>query len=148
VTGDITITNQNSYAVAVSVGDVLNDGPPGTAATVTCPGSATPGTGTVPAAAGGEPDTLVCHYAASPSGHAATVNTATVSVSGRPDVVATHGVSWTENLIGESPLLTDPDQGYSQTVSGRRRCRLMTGIGVRRIRGLRVVRFLPLPGDQ
>jgi hypothetical protein len=94
VTGDITIENLNVFELAFMVTDMLNDG---TVADVTCP------TYTIPAN-----DSVVCTYEALPTGGTATLNTATVSVEGEEDVIATAAVMFTENLIGvDEGTLTD-----------------------------------------
>jgi hypothetical protein len=72
VTGKITINNANTFGVPVTVTDQLNDGTP---ATVACDGTGN-ATGTAPAKG-----SLVCHYAAKPTGSAATKNNATVTPS-------------------------------------------------------------------
>jgi hypothetical protein len=102
VAGTITITNTNAIPVAFTVSDLMNDG---TEAAVTCP-SNTVGAGSVQT-----PTKLVCAYTAAPTSDAATLNTATVTVT-TPNVPqgdeARADVAWSYKNIGdESVDLTD-----------------------------------------
>ncbi|SMD42766.1 hypothetical protein SAMN00777080_1331 [Aquiflexum balticum DSM 16537] len=112
VTGTITVTNPNSFAVPFTLADVLNDG---TVAVITCPGTGD-NTGTV--AAGGS---VSCAYSAAPKDGSATLNTATVTFdvgSGLTNASATADVTFTENLIGdEAVTLSDPRVAYSELIS-------------------------------
>ena len=81
VTGSITINNPNGYPVDFSVSDSLGG-------TVACPAYQVPAYGSI-----------VCSYAVSP-GSQVGQNTATIRVSGKPDVVASATIGWTEKLIG------------------------------------------------
>ncbi len=99
VTGEITVYNDNIFAVPVSVSDALDDG---TSAEISCPSDTVP--------AGGS---LTCTYTASPADASATLNTATIT-SGNPAVDgtdATASVSFTENLTGyDSGTLSDDNE--------------------------------------
>ncbi|MCL6257686.1 DUF1566 domain-containing protein [Aquiflexum sp. TKW24L] len=112
VTGTITVTNPNSFAVPFTLADVLDDG---TVAVITCPGTGD-NTGTV--AANG---TTTCAYSAAPTDGSATLNTATVTFdvgAGSTSAGATAGVIFTHNLIGDDFVtLSDPRFGYSQLIS-------------------------------
>ena len=107
VTGTISVTNPNPFAVGFNVSDELNDG---TAGNVTCP--------TTTAAAGA---TVVCTYTASPAGGSATLNTATITslhnaVGG---AVATADVSFVASTVGDDAVtLGDVRFSYSQLISG------------------------------
>ncbi len=102
VTGDITITNPNTFTVPFTVEDMLDDG---TVAVVTCP-----------AAKIAAKSSLVCSYRAFPKDASATLNTATVKsyVGG---AIAKAGVKFTENLIGyDKGTLTDPRFDYEKLI--------------------------------
>jgi hypothetical protein len=104
IEGTITITNPNDYPVDFSVVDELDDG---TLADVSCP------TYTVPAN-----DYVVCTYEAYPDDDSAEWNTATVSVDGEEDVVATAEVDFIEILIGyDEGTLSDPRFGFEELIS-------------------------------
>ena len=106
VSGNITVSNPAGGATRTfTVVDTL-DTAPKTAATVTCPKySINPG------------EDVVCTYSVAAVG--ATLNTATVSVDGLPDVSATAAVAYTlDNYAGdESVTLADPRLGVSQLIS-------------------------------
>jgi len=106
VAGSIFITNPGLVAQSFTVSDVLNDAA-ATTATVTCPSyTVDPGA------------TVECTYTASPGDATATLNTATVSAEGNPDVPATAPIEWTENLIGyDSGTLSDARFGYEEVIS-------------------------------
>lgn len=104
VEGTITITNPNGFPVDFSVVDELDDGTP---VEVDCPAY------TVPAN-----DFVVCTYEAYPDDGSAEWNTATVSVDGEEDVVATAEVHFIENLIGyDEGTLSDPRFGFEEPIS-------------------------------
>jgi len=113
VTGTIMVTNPNTFDVAFSLTDVLDDG---TSALITCPVT---GDNTGTALAGGS---VTCEYDAAPADGSATLNTATVSFdvgSGGSTASATADVTFVENLIGDdSVTLSDPRVAYSQLISG------------------------------
>ena len=104
VTGSITIDNPTGVPQSFTVTDVLNDG---TVAAVDCDAT-TAGNqsfGTLPA-----DGAMTCQYTALPEDDSATLNTATVSVSGNPDQTATVAVSFTENVIGDDTVTVDDDR--------------------------------------
>lgn len=107
VAGDITITNPNNFPVTFSVVDVLDDQ---TSAAVTCPSNTVAALGTV-----------TCTYTAAPTSAAATLNTATVSVTDPSSVqggTATAPVSFTANTIGDASVtLGDTRFSYSNGIS-------------------------------
>ena len=105
VTGTISVNNPaGGITRTFTVTDVMN----GTNATVACP------TNTL--AAG---ESTVCTYSAAVAG--ATLNTATVSTAGSPDVVATAPVTYTSSFTGdETVTLADPRFSYSQVISTSR----------------------------
>lgn len=113
VTGTITVTNPNSFAVPFTLADVLNDG---TVAVITCPRTSD-NTGTV--AAGGS---VTCSYSATPTDGSATLNTATATFNvgaGSTSASATAGVTFTENMIGDdAATLSDPRVDFSEVISG------------------------------
>jgi hypothetical protein len=96
VVGTITIVNKNNSPLEFTIADKLDDG---TVAVVDCPSLTVP--------AGGQ---VVCTYVASPVDNAATLNTATVSVVGEGDFIATADVLFTENLIGDDEVVVDDDR--------------------------------------
>jgi hypothetical protein len=102
VTGTVTVTNPIGNAPKTfTVADNMN----GNAVTVTCPQYTL---------AGGE--TTTCTYSAAQAG--ATLNTATVSTEGMPDVVATAAVAYTSSFTGdETVTLADPRFSYSTVIS-------------------------------
>ena len=106
VSGTITVSNPaGGITRTFSVVDTL-DTTPLTDAAVTCPKyTIDPG------------EDVVCSYSVQAAG--ATLNTATVSVDGLPDVSATAAVSYTlDNYTGdETVTLADPRLGVSQQVS-------------------------------
>jgi hypothetical protein len=108
VSGVITINNDNTFAVPVTVTDQLNDG---TDALVQCPGMTSAelvATATVPAK-----DSVECDYHATPTGATATVNNATVTPSDAaltPNPQPSALLVWDVNVIGaETARLVDPD---------------------------------------
>ncbi len=94
VTGDITVANDNPFAVDFTVSDVLGDG---TEAAVSCPA-------TVPGDA-----SVTCTYTAAPTGRTASINTATVAsgTAGIGGAVATASVDFMSNVINGTATLTD-----------------------------------------
>jgi hypothetical protein len=108
VSGDITIRNPNAVPVDFTVSDVLDDG---TVANVNCP------TLEAPAAVGEVPGEVVCTYSAAPTGRTATLNTATVSVDGYPDVPATAPLTWVETLVGYDTIDVTDTNGESWQTS-------------------------------
>jgi hypothetical protein len=109
VTGTISIYNPSAVTQTFTVSDQLDDG---TVATVTCPDGGN--TGEV---AGGL--TVVCAYTAEPEDRTATLNTATVALSGNPTKTATAEVTWDDTLDGyDSGTLRDGRFDYSKTISG------------------------------
>jgi hypothetical protein len=102
VTGTITVSNPaDGVSQIFSVSDVMN----GVAATVNCP--------TFTLIAG---QSTTCTYSAAVAG--ATLNTATVSSVGFPDVTATAPVTYTSSFTGDqSVTLADPRFSYSQAIS-------------------------------
>jgi hypothetical protein len=112
VTGTIMVSNPNTFDVAFSLADVMDDG---TIADITCPGT---GDNTGTALAGGS---VTCAYETAPADGSATLNVATVVFdvgAGETTAIATAGVTFTENLIGDdSVTLSDPRVGYSQLIS-------------------------------
>jgi hypothetical protein len=109
VSGVITVANPNTFDVAFSLTDVLNDG---TAADISCPDT-DDNTGTLPA--GG---TIDCAYTASPADDSADENTATVT-SDLGEESTTEGFTWTENVIGDDTVfLGDERVGYLEVISG------------------------------
>jgi hypothetical protein len=112
VTGTITVTNPNSFAVPFTLADVLDDG---TSAVIACPFT-NDNTGTAPA--GGS---VTCAYSVAPADGSATLNTATVTFdvgSGSTTASATADVTFTENLIGDDAVtLSDPRVAYSELIS-------------------------------
>ncbi len=104
VTGKITIKNNNPYPVEFNINDVLNDG---TVANIA------QSTNVVPVN-----DSVILDYTAKPDDASATLNTATVSVKGQPDVKATAAVSFTENIKGDDKVvLGDARVDYSKEIS-------------------------------
>ena len=112
VTGTISVTNPNSFAVPFTLADVLDDG---TVAVITCPGTSDD-TGTV--AAGGS---VTCAYSAAPADGSATRNTATATFdvgAGETTASANADVTFTENLIGDDRVtLSDPRVDFSEVIS-------------------------------
>jgi len=123
ITGTITVTNPNAFAVPVNVADVLSKQGVNlaTAVAVDCnplvPGSQP--SGSVPAKTGGVNGTLACAYTASPSNRDADLNTATVTVDASFQTptgytgtvngdIATATITWTlDQTIDNSAELTD-----------------------------------------
>lgn len=108
VTGVITVTNPNPFAVDFSLTDELSDG---TAGDISCPDTGD-NTGTVPANG-----SIDCDYTASPDDASADENTATVT-SDLGEESTTEGFTWTENVIGDDEVtLSDPRFTFSELIS-------------------------------
>ena len=107
VSGTIFVKNPSpDEPMTVNVADTLNDG---ATATVDCGNDST----SLTVAAG---ETSTCSYSASPTGKAATLNTATATLNGA-GFSGTAPVTFVKNVIGGTATVTDDEIGLDESLT-------------------------------